>query len=55
MDISKMTLDQLKALAYDQMVELQKIQMNLKVIQEAIEQKKVINKEQNGTTESKDN
>lgn len=32
MDISKKTIDELKSLAYDQMVELQRVQNNLQIL-----------------------
>ena len=45
MDITKMTITELKALAYDQLVELERVQTNIKAINEQIrkrpEEKKV--------------
>jgi hypothetical protein len=40
MDIDKMTLSELKELAYDQMVILQQTQTNLQVINNRIQEKK---------------
>ena len=41
MDLTTMTLEQLKALAYDQLVELQRIQQNLQILNAEIDKRKV--------------
>lgn len=38
MEISKLTLTELKALAYDQIVQLERIQANLRIINARIEE-----------------
>jgi hypothetical protein len=40
MDITKQTVEQLKSLAYDQMVELERIQTNLRILNTEIEKRK---------------
>ncbi len=45
MDITKKTLDELKSLAYDQMVELQRVQNNLQLLNNEILKKSEIKME----------
>jgi hypothetical protein len=40
MDLTKMTLEQLKALAYDQLVDIQRLQQNLQLLNTEIEKRK---------------
>ena len=51
MDILKMNLEQLKSLGYDQILELQRVQNNINLIQARISE---LEKEQNGTEDKKD-
>lgn len=53
MDISSKTLEQLKALAYDQMIELSRIQRNIGIIEQEIAKRNEPIKEQKKEVESK--
>ena len=50
-DINKLTITELKALAYDQLKELTRVQQNLQVIEARIIE---LEKEQNGTAQTED-
>ena len=45
MDITKKSVDELKSLAYDQMVELQRIQQNLQLINNEIAKRAEVKEE----------
>jgi len=51
MQIEKMTVTELKALCFDQLGELQRVQNNINLIQARISE---LEKEQNGTEDKKD-
>jgi len=51
MDIQKLNITELKALAYDQLKELTRVQQNLQIIEARIIE---LEKEQNGTAQTED-